>query len=79
MLFFWDVFCILKTFSDLFPLFIGELSATFDAETDTTTIDWEEGVQDDDLTINIYRSSMAPETIDPNALVAEVDAAQSSY
>ena len=61
------------------PLFIGELSATFDAETDTTTIDWEEGVQDDDLTINIYRSSMAPETIDPNTLVAEVDAAQSSY
>ena len=61
------------------PLFIGELSATFDAETDTTTIDWEEGVQDEDLTINIYRSSMAPETIDPNALVAEVDAAQSSY
>ncbi len=61
------------------PLFIGELSATFDAETDTTTIDWEEGVQDEDLTINIYRSSMAPETIDPNTLVAEVDAAQSSY
>ena len=61
------------------PLFIGELSATFDAETDTTTIDWEEGVQDDDLTINIYRSSMAPETIDTNTLVAEVDAAQSSY
>ena len=61
------------------PLFIGELSATFDTETDKTTIDWEEGVQDEDLTINIYRSSMAPETIDPNALVAEVDAAQSSY
>ena len=61
------------------PLFIGELSATFDAETDTTTIDWEEGVQDEDLTINIYRSSIAPETIDPNTLVAEVDAAQSSY
>ena len=61
------------------PLFIGELSATFDPETDTTTIDWEEGVQDEDLTINIYRSSMAPETIDPNTLVAEVDAAQSSY
>jgi hypothetical protein len=61
------------------PLFIGELSATFDTETDKTTIDWEEGVQDDDLTINIYRSSMAPETIDPNTLVAEVDAAQSSY
>ena len=61
------------------PLFIGELSATFDAETGTTTIDWEEGVQDDDLTINIYRSSMAPETIDTNTLVAEVDAAQSSY
>jgi len=55
------------------------LSATFDPETDTTTIDWEEGVQDEDLTINIYRSSMAPETIDPNTLVAEVDAAQSSY
>ena len=61
------------------PLFIGELSATFDAETDTTTIDWEEGVLDDDLTINIYRSSIAPETIDTNTLVAEVDAAQSSY
>ena len=55
-----------------------ELSATFDAETDTTTIDWEEGVLDDDLTINIYRSK-TPETIDTNTLVAEVDAAQSSY
>ena len=61
------------------PLFIGELSAIFDAETDTTTIDWEEGVQDEDLTINIYRGSIAPETIDTNTLVAEVDAAQSSY
>ena len=61
------------------PLFIGELSATFDAETDTTTIDWEEGVQEDDLTINIYRSSILPDTIRPNTLVAMVDAAQSSY
>jgi hypothetical protein len=61
------------------PLFIGELSATFDTETDKTTIDWEEGVQDDDLTINIYRSNMAPESIDSNTLVATVDAAQSSY
>ena len=61
------------------PLFIGELSATFDAETDTTTIDWEEGVQDDDLTINIYRSSIAPDTIRPDTLVAMVDAAQSTY
>ena len=61
------------------PLFIGELSATFDAETDKTTIDWEEGVQDDDLTINIYRSSIEPETIASNTLVATVDAAQSSY
>ena len=61
------------------PLFIGELSATFDAETDTTTIDWEEGVQDEDLTINIYRSSILPDTIRPNTLVAMVDAAQSSF
>jgi len=61
------------------PLFIGELSATFDTETDKTTIDWEEGVQDDDLTINIYRSNMAPESIDSNTLVATVDASQSSY
>ena len=61
------------------PLFIGELSATFDTETDKTTIDWEDGVQDDDLTINIYRSNMAPESIDSNTLVATVDAAQSSY
>ena len=61
------------------PLFIGELSATFDTETDKTTIDWEEGVQDDDLTINIYRSNMAPESIDSNTLVATVDASQSSH
>ena len=61
------------------PLFIGELSATFDPETDKTTIDWEEGVQDDDLTINIYRSSIEPGTIASNTLVATVDAAQSSY
>ena len=61
------------------PLFIGELSAVFDSETGKTTIDWEEGVQDDDLTINIYRSSIEPGTIASNTLVATVDAAQSSY
>ena len=61
------------------PLFIGELSAIFDVETGTTTIDWEEGVQDDDLTINIYRSSIEPGALASNTLVATVDAAQSSY
>ena len=41
---------------NLAPIFIGELSAIFDPDTDTTTIDWGEGVQDDDLSINIARS-----------------------
>ena len=61
------------------PLFIGELEATFDSDTTTTTIDWGEGVQDDDLMINIYRSGMELDQIDPNSLVATVDAAQSTY
>ena len=61
------------------PLFIGELEATFDSDITTTTIDWGEGVQDDDLMINIYRSGMELDQIDPNSLVATVDAAQSTY
>ena len=37
------------------PLFVGELSATFNSELDMTTIDWGAGISDEDLMINIYR------------------------
>ena len=61
------------------PLFIGELSAIFDADTDTTTIDWGEGVQDDDLSINIYRSNVETNQIDTHTLIASIDSSLSSY
>lgn len=61
------------------PLFIGELSATFNPNTDTTLIDWGEGVADEDLTINIYRSELELQALDPNSMVAVVDASMSSY
>ena len=61
------------------PLFLGELSATFDPISQTTTIDWGEGVQDDDLVINIYRSNIETSQIDTSTLVASVDASLSSY
>ena len=61
------------------PIFIGELSAIFDADTDTTTIDWGEGVQDEDLSINIYRSSVETDQIDIHTLIASIDSGLSSY
>ena len=61
------------------PLFIGELSASFNPNTDTTLIDWGEGVADEDLTINIYRSELELQALDPNSMVAVVDASMSSY
>ena len=60
------------------PLFIGELSATFDTASDTTTIDWGAGVDDDDLVINIYRSDKELEMIDSSTFVDSVDASLSS-
>ena len=60
------------------PLFIGELTATFDANTAFTTVDWEAGLQDEDLVINIYRSSVEPQQIDVSTLVNSVDASLSS-
>lgn len=61
------------------PLFIGELSATFNPNTDTTLIDWGDGVADEDLTINIYRSELELQALDPSSMVAVVDASMSSY
>ena len=61
------------------PLFIGELSATFNPDFDTTTIDWNEGLEDDDLVINIYRSDIKLERLDTNNLVASVDASTTSH
>ena len=48
------------------PLFVGELSATFNSELDMTTIDWGAGISDDDLMINIYRSQMHLPVLDTN-------------
>ena len=56
------------------PLFIGELTASFDYNTSTTTLDWEEGVDDEGHTINIYRHDGTLEAIDPSKLIATVDA-----
>ena len=61
------------------PIYIGELSATFDSATYTTTIEWAEGVEDEDLAINIYRSNIETNQIDPNTLVASIDSGLSSY
>ena len=60
------------------PLFIGELTASFDATSDTTTIDWGTGVDDDDLVINIYRSDKELDMVDPSTFVDSVDASLST-
>ena len=60
------------------PLFIGELTATFDPISDTTTIDWGVGVDDDDLVINIYRSDKELDMIDSSTFIESVDASLSS-
>ena len=61
------------------PLFIGELEVTFNPDTDVTTIDWGEGISDEDLVINIYRSDMEILILDSNSLTATVDASSSSF
>ena len=61
------------------PIFVGELDATFDFETAKTTLDWEEGIDDDSLSINIYRYEFEVELIDPNSIIATVDASLSSF
>jgi hypothetical protein len=61
------------------PLFIGELSAVFDPETFMTTLDWEEGVDDDDLSINIYRYEDELDQIDQNTIIATIDSNLSSF
>ena len=61
------------------PLFIGELDVTFNPDTDVTTIDWGEGISDEDLVINIYRSDMELLILDSNSLTATVDAGLSSF
>ena len=61
------------------PLFVGELSATFNSELDMTTIDWGAGISDEDLMINIYRSQMHLPILDTNNLVATVDSSLSSF
>ena len=58
---------------------VGELDATFDVETAKTTLDWEEGVNDENLSINIYRYESEVDIIDPNSIVATVDASLSSF
>ena len=61
------------------PLFVGELSATFNSELHMTTIDWGAGISDEDLMINIYRSQMYLPILDTNNLVATVDSSLSSF
>ena len=60
------------------PLFIGDLTATFDPISDTTTIDWGAGVDDDDLVINIYRSDKELDMVDSSRFIDSVDASLSS-
>jgi len=59
------------------PLFIGELIATFDANTAMTTLDWEEGIDDENLSINIYHHDGTLEDIDSSKLIMTVDASNS--
>ena len=61
------------------PLFVGELDVTFNPDTEVTTIDWGEGISDEDLVINIYRSDMELLILDSNSLTATVDASSSSF
>ena len=61
------------------PLFVGELEVTFNPDTEVTTIDWGEGISDEDLVINIYRSDMELLILDSNSLTATVDASSSSF
>ena len=61
------------------PLFLGELDASFDPDTQTTTLDWGEGVVDSDLVINIYRSNIQLQLLDENDQIATVDSALSTY
>ncbi len=61
------------------PLFVGELTSTFNSELDMTTIDWGAGISDEDLMINIYRSQMELPLLDTNNLVATVASSLSSY
>ncbi len=61
------------------PIFLGELQATFDPDTDITTIDWGEGLSDSDLSINIYRSEIELFALDPNQLVATVESSTTSF
>ena len=60
------------------PLFIGELTATFDPISDTTTIDWGVGVDDNDLAINVYRSDKELDMVDSSTFIESVDASLSS-
>jgi hypothetical protein len=61
------------------PIFIGELSATFNSTTDTTLLDWGGGVDEAGLVINIYRSSMKMELLDELDQVATVEASHSNH
>ena len=61
------------------PLIFGELSAIYNPDTSTTILDWGVGISDPGLLINIYRSSIVLEEIDPNTHVATVDASMSMY
>ena len=61
------------------PLFLGELEVTFNSDTDVTTIDWGEGIFDEDLVINIYRSDTELLILDSNSLTATVDASSPSF
>ena len=61
------------------PIFLGELQATFNPDTDTTTIDWGEGLSDSDLSINIYRSETELLALDPTMLMATAESSTTSF
>tara|TARA_B100000767_G_scaffold264683_1_gene279861 strand:+ start:1825 stop:3771 length:1947 start_codon:yes stop_codon:yes gene_type:complete len=61
------------------PIFLGELQASFNPDTDITTIDWGEGVSGDDLSINIYRSEVELLALDSNQLLATVDSSTTYF
>ncbi|MFL2962344.1 MAG: hypothetical protein ACJZ2K_05120 [Candidatus Poseidoniaceae archaeon] len=61
------------------PVFDGELMATFDVDTAKTTLDWEEGIGGDDLSINIYRYEVETSLLDPDTIIATIDSRVSVF
>ena len=61
------------------PVYIGELDAAFNFETQKTTLEWTQSNYDEDLSINIYRLEHNVDVIDPDLNIATINALTSTY